>query len=69
MNATKAHDSMRAIADSTMNARAMLDISADNGVGNTVESDDDEEEGVYDDERSQHLSTEKGLPVNPRAIL
>ena len=51
-------------------AKAMLDMSADDGVGNTEDSDDEEEEErVYDEEDSYHLTTEKDLPMNPRAIL
>ena len=50
--------------------KAMLDTSADDGVGNTEDSDDEEEEErVYDEEDSYHLTTEKDLPMNPRAIL
>ena len=45
-------------------------MSADDGVGNMVDSDDEEEEErVYDEEDSHHLTTEKDLPMNPRAIL
>ena len=73
-NPPPAPESMRANVTHTTTAkasvRAMLDMSADDGVGNMVDSDDEEEdERVYDEEDSYHLTTEKDLPMNPRAIL
>jgi hypothetical protein len=53
-----------------MSGGAMLDTSAHDGEGNVYDTDDDcEEEGVYDEEMSEHLLTEKDLKMNPRALL
>ena len=74
MEPPRALESVRATITPTTttntSAKAMLDMSADDGVSNMVDSDDEEEEErVYDEDDSHHLTTEKDLPMNPRAIL